>query len=209
MKITIFGSTGATGQELVKQALEKGYQVNTLVKTPHDISHPNLTVTRGDIFDIETVKKVIQGSDAVISVLGFEPKLFGEKSTDIYSRSASVFVKAMLKLHTKKLIFCSSAGVENDANAPLLYRYLFKPVILNKSYTDMQLAETIIGHTELDWILVRPSQLTDGPLTKKFRISARFRSKGGSQISRADLAYFILSQVESSEWVRQTPTLAY
>ncbi len=209
MKISIFGSTGATGQELVKQGLEKGYSISTVVRHPLDITNPNLTVIQGNIFDKPLVKDVIEGSDLVISVLAFTPKLFGQQSTDLYSKTASVLVEAMTELNIKKLAFCTSAGVEEDPHEIWFYKHILKPLYLKKGYEDMQLAENIITGSTLDWILVRPSRLTNGVLTTEFRIAKRFRPEGGSTISRADLAFFILEQLASSAWVHKTPTLAY
>lgn len=209
MKISIFGSTGATGQELIKQGLEKGYSISTIVRNQLDITNPNLTVIKGNIFDKSLVKEIIDKSDLVVSVLAFTPKLFGEKSTKLYSKTASVLVEAMAELNLKKLAFCTSAGVEEDPQEIWFYKHILKPFYLNKGYEDMQLAEKIITNSTLDWILVRPSRLTNAALTTQFRISERFRPEEGSSVSRADLAFFILNQITNNAWVRKTPTLAY
>lgn len=209
MKLTIFGSTGPTGQELVKQGLTKEYAVSTLVRRPLDNTDTRLTVVQGDLFDTETVKRVIRDSDAVLSVLGASPKLFGQKTTPIYSKSAAVLVKVMTELGVKRLIFCTSAGVEDDPGEIWLYKHILKPLVLQPSYDDMKLGEQRIAQSDLDWTIVRPARLTNGALTTRFRVSKRFRPEGGTAISRADLASFMLNQVSSTEWVHQTPTLAY
>ncbi len=209
MKISIFGSTGATGQELIKQGLKKGHRIFTIVRNQLDIINPNLTVIKGDIFDKKLVRDIIDKSDLVISVLAFTPKLFGQKSTNLYSKTASVLIEVMTELHLKKLVFCTSAGVEEDPNEIWFYKHILKPFYLKKGYEDMQLAEKIITNSALDWILVRPSRLTNAALTTQFRISERFRPKDGSSISRADLAFFILNQITNNSWFHKTPTLAY
>jgi len=46
MKLVIFGSTGGTGRELVKQALEQGHMVTAYARNPvkiDDIKHANLS----------------------------------------------------------------------------------------------------------------------------------------------------------------------
>lgn len=209
MKIALFGSTGQTGQEVVKQALKRDYGITTLVRELSGIYHPDVIEIEGDIFDVDAVRDIIRDCDVVISVLGFTPSFLGRKSTDIYSRMANVFIEAMDGTAVKKLIFCTSAGVEEDRGETWVYKNILKPFVLKKSYTDMKLAEKIITESDLDWILVRPAQLTNDELTSHFRVSGRFRPKGGSTISRADLAFFILNQVPSNAWVRQTPTLSY
>jgi len=209
MNITIFGATGLTGKELVNQALERDMSVVCLVRRELDVKHPRLKVINGSMTHVEQVEAALKDSDAVISVLGSAPKLFGDKSTDVYSRSAAVIVKAMGRASTRRLIFCSSAGVEEDPREIFFYKFVLKPLLLKKSYADMQLAEQTISRTDLDWVLVRPARLVKGTLTKKFRTSERFRPIGGSAISRPDLAFFLLNQVTDSAWIHKTPTITY
>lgn len=209
MKIAIFGATGATGSELIKLAREMDYEVCCLVRNKLEINHPFVQVIYGSIDNLTDVEQSIKGCEAVISVLGSSPKFFGAKSTDIYSKSASVIVKAMKTQKVKKLIFCTSAGVEDDPNEIWFYKHLLKPFLLQKSYDDMVTAESTIKVSLLDWVLVRPSRLIDGALTKKFRVAKKFRPEGGSKISRTDLAFFLLDNVPNYQWVHQTPTLAY
>ncbi|WP_462267925.1 NAD(P)-dependent oxidoreductase [Mucilaginibacter sp.] len=209
MKLAVLGATGLTGRELVKQAIARNYQTTALVRHAADLSGDDLTIIEGNILDPDTIRKAIVNCDAVISVLGFTPKLFGKKSTDLYSKCAAVLVSSMAALKIKKLIFCTSAGVVDDPNEVWLYKHILKPLVLKQGYDDMLKAEGIIAASGLDWVVVRPSRLTNGPLTKQFRVSPKFRSKGGSAISRADVAYFILDQVTSNEWVHQTPTLTH
>ena len=209
MKIAIFGATGATGTELVKQALEKNCEVFCLVRNNLNVTHPQLHVVKGSLDDLRAVKSIIKDCQAVISLLGSAPKFFGDKSTNIYSKGASVIIEAMISENIKKLIFCTSAGVENDPNEIWLYRHILKPFLLQKSYDDMQIAETTISASSLDWVLVRPARLINGQISRNFRVSRRFRPDGGSKITRADLAFFILNQVNSKEWIHQTPTITY
>ncbi len=209
MKIAIFGGTGSTGQEIIKQALERNHLVTALVRNPAAITQtsPNLNVIVGNVFDADTVEKAILGKDVVLSVLGSKS---GRAATTIYSDSARTFIAAMTKTSVKRLIYCTSAGTEDDDPSEMfVYRHLIKPFFLQKSYDDMKVAEALIRSSRLDWILVRPSLLTNGPRTTQFRASAHYRPEHGTRISRADVAYFMVEQITRAEWVRKTPTLAY
>ena len=209
MKIAIFGGTGSTGQEIIKQALERNHLVTALVRNPAAITQtsPNLTVIVGNVFDADTVEKAILGNDVVLSVLGSKG---GRAATTIYSDSARTFIAAMTKTGVKRLIYCTSAGTEDDDPSEMfVYRHLIKPFFLQMSYDDMKVAEALIRSSHLDWILVRPSLLTNGPRTTQFRASAHYRPEHGTRISRADVAYFMVEQITRAEWVRKTPTLAY
>ena len=72
MKLAIFGATGKTGIELVKQALEQGHAVTAFVRDPArlDIKDGNLTLVTGDVFDPASVAQAVEGQDAVICALG-------------------------------------------------------------------------------------------------------------------------------------------
>ena len=74
----------------------------------------------------------------------------------------------------------------------------------------MARAEQFVMDTDdLDWTIVRPPRLTNGKKTGSYRVALRYVPKGGIQISRADLADFMLAQVGQDAYIRQIPTLAY
>ena len=209
MKITILGATGATGQELIKQGVEQKHQVTALVRNPAGIKMiaPNLEVISGNVLDPQQSARAVMGSDAVISVLGFKR---GAASVTIYSDSARILIDAMRQTGVRRLIFCTSAGVEyRDPNELWFYTYIFKPLFLKNGYADMQIAEKLIRASDLEWILVRPALLTNGELKGIYRVSPLYRPKRGINISRADLAHFMLQQLKSKDWLHKTPTLTY
>ena len=209
MKIAVLGGTGATGQEIIMQGLERNYHLTVLARNPAAIQQisPNLDVIAGSISNADTVEKVIAGKDAVLSVLGFRR---GDPKPTIYAEGAKVLINAMNKTGVKRLIYCTSAGVEDhDPHEMLIYRYIIKPLFLQEGYNDMKIGEALIRESDLDWVLVRPSRLTNGPQKEHFRVSPLYRSKGGVSISRADLAYFMLNQTTIDEWLHETPTLGY
>ena len=209
MRIALFGATGATGQQVVVQALERDYSVCALVRRNALTLDPRVETVTGDLEAIDSVRRVVAGCDLAISTLGFRPPLFGKKTTALYSRSASILIDGMNAENRHRLAFVTSAGVEDDPAEAWAYRHLLKPFYLRPSYVDMHAAEVLVGASKLSWTLVRPARLTDGPLTREYRISPRLRPPGGTRISRADLAHFLLDQAAGSDWVRRTPTLAY
>ncbi len=197
------------GQELIKQLLERDYQVTALVRNPAGIRQTasNLEVLTGNVFDIQQVAQAITGKDAVISTLGFRR---GDSFVSIYSESARTLIAAMQQTGVRRLVYCTSAGVEDhDPNEFWFYTYIFKPLFLKAGYADMQTAEALIRSTDLDWVLVRPALLFNSARRGTFRVSPRYRPKRGIGISRADLAYFMLEQITGNEWIHKTPTLTY
>ena len=66
--------------------------------------------------------------------------------------------------------------------------------------------EDMIAASDLDWIVVRPGLLTNGKLRGACR-AADDNSLVGGTIGRADVAAFMLKQIESREWLRRRPVL--
>ena len=206
--ILVVGATGGLGLQIVSQALAGGLQVTALVRNAAALPHSDhLKVVTGNIFDPQLVRTAMEGTDAVLSALGFKRK---SKHPTIYSNSLQVLLPAMTATGVRKIIYCTSAGVEdNDPNTLWVYRHVVRPLVLKKGYADMVKAEALLRQSSADWVVIRPGRLTDGERKGQFRVSPRFRPTHGVTISRADVAYFMLQQVDSVQWVRQTPTLTY
>lgn len=209
MRIAVFGATGGTGMQLLEQALDRDWTVVATVRHEGDLtSHGGLEVVVGDPLDPAVAARAIRGCDAVLSVLGFRRHLRGPATTTLYSHSARTFVTAMADVGCRRLIFTTSAGVELDDPGELWpYRHIVKPLWLDGGYQDMRAAEDVVRASDLQWVLVRPGRLTDGPATGRYEVSPRYRPEHANAISRADLADFMLDQVTDDTWVHATPTL--
>ena len=197
MKILILGATGPTGQHLVKQALEQHHQVTALVRYPAklNIAHDNLSVISGDALDKIILLKALAGQDAVISALGRGQSL---KSSDLITKAVNVLIPAMSEMRIKRLIFLSGFGAgETLLQASLIQKIIFK-TFLKGIYTDKAKAEHVIRSSNLDWTLVYPVKLNNKPATGNFKVGEKFTMNGSPEISRADVADFMLKQLSSN-----------
>ena len=80
----------------------------------------------------------------------------------------------------------------------------------NKVYYDQTRWETILDEThDIDWICVRPPYLTNKKFTGKYRVQDKHCPKGGRKINRADLADFIVKQIDSDVYIHRKPVIAY
>jgi len=72
MKLLVFGATGGTGKQLVRQALEQGHVVTAFARDPSKIkeTQANLRLVQGDILQPDSVETAVAGQDAVLSALG-------------------------------------------------------------------------------------------------------------------------------------------
>jgi putative NADH-flavin reductase len=208
MKILVFGATGPTGRQLLSQALERGHTVTAVARNPAalELKHERLNVAKADAMNLASVEAVMPGHDAVLSSLG-PNKLFLAKTT-VFSVGGMNVARAMERTGLKRYIAVTSAGVEDhDPGFFFVYRWAIKPM-LQAVYDDAKLFEAEVQKTQLDWTMVRPGRISDGPRTGKFEVSPRFLPRGKSfAITRADLAAFMLDELEQGKWIRGTPTL--
>ena len=76
-------------------------------------------------------------------------------------------------------------------------------------YADKDRQEALIRATDLDWTIVRPGFLTNGPLTRSYRVLTDLAGVTAGRISRADVAHFMLQELAANRYLRQTPLLTY
>ena len=210
MKLLIIGGTGGTGQELIKQALEQGHHLTALVRNPAKIKivNQNLRVIKGNVLDYDQVQEVVAGQDAVLSALGH--KRFFIK-TNILSEGTKNIIQAMEKHQVNRFICITSLGI-NDSRFKLgLYYTLFViPFIVFFYFRDKAKQEKLIRSSKLDWTIVRPGQFTNGKKRGKYKHGANVGNYILTKmISRADVAHFILSQLNDTTYLHKTPGVAY
>ena len=199
----ILGATGATGQHLVSQALQQGHAVTAFVRDPERLTskHDRLRVVTGTVEDPAALDGAIRGQDVVISALGRGQSF---KSHGLIAKSVPLVVAAMERQGVRRLVFMSAFGVgETWRDVPAMPR-LFMRTLLRDIYTDKTVGESILRRSQLDWTIVQPVGLTNGPHTGRYRVGERLDLRGFPAISRADVADFILTQLGPETNVRKT-----
>ena len=210
MKIAIFGATGGTGQRLIYQALEKRYSIVAIVRSPQSIrlEHRNLHIHQGDVLDRKSFEAALEGQDAVLSAVGLGNMLHNRTPGAIFSVGTNNILAAMKDCGIKRFIGVSASGVQESDHDPLLLKYIIRPW-LRDVLTDMRAMETIIQASELDWTIVRPTLLNNGPYTGIYRLLRDHILPHGRQVARADLADFMLKQLLGDEYIGSTVSIAY
>lgn len=208
MKLLIIGSTGGTGRELVKQALEQGHEVTAFARTPSKlgISHHNLRIAQGDVADQASVEAAVGGQDAVLCALGTRVI----RKNTIQSDGTRNIIQAMQKNGVKRLVLETSLDLgDSRGQLGFFFAHVIRATLLRNIFEDKELQERIVRESGLDWIIVRPAMLNDGPRTGKYRAGFSASDKIMRKISRADVADFMLKQAASNDFLRQTPGLSY
>lgn len=207
MKIAVFGGTGRTGKHLVEQALAAGHHVTALARTPAKLqSHERLTVVQGDVQDPAAVEQTVAGAEAVVSVLG---PTSNEPTFEVSKGTQNILV-AMRKQGLRRLIISAGAGVGDPNDTPKLFNRAINVLLKLTAryvYEDMKRVVEIVRASDLDWTVVRVPRLIDGPRIGKIQVG--YVGNGmGMQIDRADMADFMLKQLQSDAYVRKAPAIS-
>jgi len=205
MKLMIFGATGGTGIELVKQALEQKHAVTAFVRDPARlaIEDENLTFVTGDVFDPASVAQAMQGQDAVVCALGAGSDL---KKTAVRTTGTINIIKGMKTHNIKRLMVVTAMGVGESWDTLSLFNKFFFATLLKNTRTDHETQETAVKESGLDWTIIRPSGLTDTPRTGVYEFGENILAKT-SKISRADVADLILNTLEQNEMIGKAITI--
>ena len=202
-RILVLGATGGTGRQVVEQAVAAGIDVTVIVRDPAKLSSPvqSIRVLTGDLLhNTAVLTAAVAGQDAVISTLGVGQSF---KPGGLIRTTAPAVVAALQQQGVRRLVFTSAFGVgATRQDTPLLPR-LFMATLLRRIHADKEAGEEAILNSPLDWTIVYPVGLTDGPKTGKYRAGERLSLSGFPRISRADVADFLLRQVDDPEFVRK------
>ncbi|HUO82594.1 MAG TPA: SDR family oxidoreductase [Gammaproteobacteria bacterium] len=210
LRILIVGATGGTGRMLVAQSLERGYAVTAFVRDPSrlKIEHPRLRIVPGDVLDAESVAAAVYGQQAVLSALGHKQYF---KPTRIQSQGTANILRAMDTHGVSRFVCETSLGIGDSAGRMgLYYTFFVVPFILPFYYWDKTRQERIIGASGADWVIVRPGALNNGARRGQYRHGRHVGNYFWTvRISRADVAAFMLDQLESDSYLRSAPGVCW
>lgn len=204
MKIAIFGATGGTGLEVARQGLDAGHNITTFVRDSSRLGNlqGKVKVITGDINDPEAVSAAIKGQDAVVCALGSRDL----KATTVRTDGTINIINAMHANQVERLVAVSAMGIGESWKTLPLASKLFFATVLKSSRVDHESQEAAIRNSGLDWTIIRPSGLTDGPRTGEYRYGENIETTS-STIARANVADLILKSLEDRELVGKAPTI--
>lgn len=211
MHLAILGATGGTGRQLTTQALDRGHTVTAVARRPGDvaITHQCLNVAQGDVYDSASLSRAIQGADAAIYAVGVANIWQARKPTTIYSKGVKNLLQAMEQVQVRRVLVISSSGTDPKPGDPWWFTAIVKPLFLKQMYADMRRMEAMISASPALWTIVRPPQLVDGPWTGVYRTARNGTVPNDEDLSRGDLAHFILNEVEQSHYINAKVDIAY
>jgi putative NADH-flavin reductase len=217
MNIAIFGASGATGTLLTQHCLAAGYNVTALLRTPEKFPlRDQVYIVQGSIFDLASVRQTIEGADAVLSALGAKSL----KKEDVLERAVPQIIAAMQQTASqprpvRRIIVLGSAGaLPTSLDKQPVWRCWIVQNIVYKTFLKWPIASQIsqwnnLSRSDLDWTMVMPPMLTNTAAHGTYRIDGDALPRNGSRISRADVADFMMQQIDNPQWIRKGVYIAW
>lgn len=210
MRIVVFGSTGATGRQVVVQALAAGHEVIAFVRNAAKAPPAGecLRIVEGQVTsDQAAVTAAVAGADAVVSTLGTERSWRGLRSPTVMAQATPRIVRAMEEAGVSRLVWLSGLGVgDTMAQVPPLPRLGYR--LLSRVYADKAAGEQVLRRSSLDWTLVYPVMLTHRARTRRYRHGERLELRGVPTVSRADVADFIIGRLTAGDYLHKIAVIS-
>ena len=211
-RVLVIGASKGIGLEVVRQALEAGHEVRAMARSAGKIAlrQEGLEKFAGDALKAEDLAAALEGVDVVVQALGVAP---GPKMVlgpiTLFSRSTSLLLPAMEKAGVRRLLSVTGFGAgDSKTRIGCLQRIPFR-LFLGQAYDDKDIQEEMIRGSGLDWVIARPGVLTRGPRRGRYRVLVTPEEWRNGIISRADVADFLVRQIDGDDHLGQTPVLVY
>jgi putative NADH-flavin reductase len=207
-QITVFGATGRSGQIMTRLLLDKGYEVKVLVRDPSKLkieSH-HLLIVQGSVQQKELIHKAIEGSEAVVSLLGHVKGSMPFFQTEAMKNIIGV----MTQENISRLVVLTGSGVEVSGDIKTFGNKMLTAIIktvASNRFNDGEGQSKVIRASSLDYTIVRAPLLT---MEKPKGIFKTGHLKLGffSRISRYDVANFILNCIEKQYFIKEAPQIS-
>ena len=209
MNLVVFGASGKTGREVVRQALARGFIVTAFVRDTArlPLAHANLRLVKGEITDAKAVAKVIEGHSCVISTLGVGMPL---RHDPIVIEGVRTIARASEHASVERLVYMSFIGVSESCDAAGFLLKRLARTVLRHEVADHEVKEAAVVESFVDWTIIRAPKLTNGRLTASYRVGEDIHARSPwPMMSRADVADFMLNQLGQTAYLRQAPGVCY
>lgn len=159
------------------------------------LEHPRLQVVKGDVTELADVERVIAGQDVILFTVGIKPT---RDPVSVFSVGTRNVLSAMQGNPSQRLVLVTGIGAgDSRGHGGFFYDRILQPFVLKTMYEDKDRSEALLRASTVDWTIVRPGFLTDSVSAANYRVIRQMEGVTSGDISRADVAHYLLSQSES------------
>lgn len=206
MKLTVFGASGSTGQQLVDQAVSRGHDVTAVVQStaPESRFDNSVDVVEADVYEGDSVETAIEDATVVCNVLGHTE----QTPPDYITVTGEYILTAMEAVGVDRYLTVVPAAVRLDNEqsgigesiVTSLFR-LIRPTV----WKDAREHVDDVIERDINWTVIRVLRLTDGEVTRQYRTGDI--KLGFGSVSYGDVASFMLDCCERGIYIRLQPKI--
>lgn len=203
---------GGTGRATAERLLANGHPVTAFARNPVTLPSDwaGSTVVQGDVRDQGAVRRAVDGQDAVVVCLGISTspvlaRLGAPVNTPLNVCSAGTrnVVDPMRSEGVRRLVCVTAWGVGDSHGAVPWFFRAFRWLFLQERYADKERQEQVVRTSGLDWTVVRPVGLSNGPATGRYLVSPDGVIRH-PLVARADVAAAIARLLTTDEYLGKT-----
>lgn len=202
-KIALFGATGQTGIEFIQQCKNSpNLEVKAFVRNPEKLKKKlveipiNLSIVPFQLSEMRSWEQELKDCQYWVSLIGISGIFQARKPNALYENTASMLIKLHEQFKPQNILIVTSGGVVDSPSEPWILKGFLKPLFLNPMYDDMRVMERLITKSSMNFTIIRPPYLTNGPLKQEYRTILDKWFDDDKVLSRKDLAHFIKTAIE-------------
>lgn len=202
MRIVLFGASGGSGIALTEAALARGHFVRAFCRRAVPVPPSGVELVVAALDDRAAVEAAVAGVDAVVCVLGPRPPL-----RDVFCAAATERIcVAMTRAGCRRLVCQTGAMIGRllpNVSRPL--RLLARRFAAARPAVacDRAEQEAVVEGSGLDWTLLKPPRLRDGPRAEALVLATDEPVGLLSSVSRPALAAATLDLLEAGRFLRR------
>ena len=209
MNVVVYGATGNSGSEIVKELLARGHKVTGVARNIEPLkSQPAVTAKTDDLSNVGAVAEIIKGADVVVSA--YQPPA---DNTDKLVDVTKLQIEAVKKAGVPRLLVVGGAGQLEVAPGVTLIKSGYLPAEYLPIATAHEKAAGVLKASDINWTYLAPAAyFVPGERTGKFRLGTKelvTDAKGESKISFADYAIALVDEIEKPKHERALFSVGY
>jgi putative NADH-flavin reductase len=209
MNVVVYGATGKSGSEIVKELLARGHKVTAVARKIDSLkAEQGVTAKADDLSNVDAIAGVIKGSDAV--VLAYAPPA---NDTDALVGVTERLIEAVKKAGVARLLVVGGAGLLEVAPGVTLIKSGHLPAEYMPIAVSHEKALGVLRASDINWTYLSPAAyFVPGERTGKFRLGTKeliADAKGESKISFADYAIALVDEIEKPAHERGSFSIGY
>lgn len=207
----VIGGTGGLGRRIVEALAGTGLRVRAFGRRADTEVPPSdrIEPCAGNALVAEDVTRALEGVAGVVQCLGIKerPAMVWETET-LFSHATAILLPAMQAAGVSRLVAVTGYGAGDSADTMSAVVRLGHEALLGRVYEDKTRQEEMIRASGTDWTIVRPTMLTDGKLSRRYKVLREPESWHMGVVSRSDVAHFIAQVGPANGYLREAVVLA-